>query len=169
MSSYFWDRATAFGIADGNVRPPPPASPATLRTTTFLSVPSPHELASLSAPAPPPRHRPQALSAAATAGAFGKAAESVCAQPAESLPAQYPAVSAGDAPFMCLDLSFCHGVLTRGFRLPPSKPITLVKQIKYRGEATEAAWPLGAAIDSMSKAKAEEGGAGGPGGVVARK
>lgn len=111
---------------------------------------------------------PQALSAPATAGAFGKVAEAVCAAPAETLPDKYPSVSAADAPFMCLDLSFCHAVLTQGFKLGAGAPITLVKQIEYRGEPTEAAWPLGAAVDSMSRAKAEERGrAGGPGTATA--
>lgn len=69
----------------------------------------------------------QALSAPTTAGAFGKAAESVCAVSADSLPAKYPSVSAADAPFMCLDLSYCHAVLTQGFKLAPEKSITLVR------------------------------------------
>jgi apyrase len=41
-------------------------------------------------------------------------------------------------------------VLTQGFDLPEASPLTLVKQVKYNGQAIEAAWPLGAAIDSLS-------------------
>ncbi|KAF8062083.1 APY2 [Scenedesmus sp. PABB004] len=54
------------------------------------------------------------------------------------------------APFFCLDLSFCHTVLTQGFDLPDDATLTLVKQVKYNGQVIEAAWPLGAAIDELS-------------------
>jgi apyrase len=56
------------------------------------------------------------------------------------------------APYFCLDLSFCHTVLTQGFDLPESAPIKLVKQVMYKGQPIEAAWPLGAAIAALSAA-----------------
>ena len=38
----------------------------------------------------------------------------------------------------------------KGFDLGENDGITLVKQVKYRGQVIEAAWPLGAAIDDLS-------------------
>lgn len=54
------------------------------------------------------------------------------------------------APFMCLDLSFCHSLLTQGFRVPEDAEVTLVKKIKYQKQEVEAAWPLGAAINLLN-------------------
>ncbi len=54
------------------------------------------------------------------------------------------------APYFCLDLSFCYTMLTKGFRLEEGAQVTLVKQVKYNGQAIEAAWPLGAAINDLS-------------------
>lgn len=58
------------------------------------------------------------------------------------------------APYFCLDLSFCHTVLTQGFDLPEQGELSLVKQVKYNGQAVEAAWPLGAAVHELSSAAA---------------
>ncbi len=54
------------------------------------------------------------------------------------------------APFMCLDLSFCHTLLTQGFKVASDTDVTLVKRIKYKEQEVEAAWPLGAAIDLLN-------------------
>ena len=54
------------------------------------------------------------------------------------------------APFLCLDLSFCYTLLSEGFDLPDDYDFTLVKKIKYKAEEVEAAWPLGAAINLLS-------------------
>lgn len=54
------------------------------------------------------------------------------------------------AHFLCLDLAFQHTLLTAGFHIPASTPITLVKRVKYQGQEVEAAWPLGAAINLLS-------------------
>jgi len=54
------------------------------------------------------------------------------------------------APYFCLDLSFCHTVLTQGFDLPEDAPIKLVKQVMYKGAPVESAWPLGAAIAALA-------------------
>jgi apyrase len=48
-----------------------------------------------------------------------------------------------------MDLSFMHTLLTKGFKIPESKRVTLVKRVKYRGNEVEAAWPLGAAINML--------------------
>ena len=54
------------------------------------------------------------------------------------------------APFMCLDLSFCHSLITQGFKIGLDTKITLVKRIQYKNEEIEAAWPLGAAINMLN-------------------
>lgn len=55
------------------------------------------------------------------------------------------------APFMCLDLSFCHNLITKGFKIGENTKITLVKKIQYKKEEVEAAWPLGAAINMLNE------------------
>ena len=52
-------------------------------------------------------------------------------------------------PFFCLDLSYAHMLLTKGFKLNEESTITLVKKVEYNGDAVEAAWPLGAAINTL--------------------
>lgn len=52
-------------------------------------------------------------------------------------------------PFFCLDLSYAHTLLTRGFKIPEDAQITLVKRVEYNGDLVEAAWPLGAAINAL--------------------
>lgn len=81
---------------------------------------------------------------------FAKRAAAVCGRAPAELAKSHKNLPEGGAPFLCLDLSFCHTVLTQGFDLPEASPLTLVKQVKYNGQAIEAAWPLGAAIDSLS-------------------
>ena len=51
---------------------------------------------------------------------------------------------------MCLDLSFCHSLITQGFKIAADSKITLVKRIQYKDEEIEAAWPLGAAINMLN-------------------
>jgi len=81
---------------------------------------------------------------------YAKKAQDACPKPHAEIPQAFPAVKAEHAPFFCLDLSFCHTLLTKGFGLHPSHKITLVKQIEYNGQHIEAAWPLGAAINDLS-------------------
>ena len=64
--------------------------------------------------------------------------------------AAFPAAKAETAPFMCLDLAFQHALLTHGFGLEESRPVTIVKKVSYRGKEVEAAWPLGAALNNMA-------------------
>ena len=64
--------------------------------------------------------------------------------------AAFPAAKAETAPFMCLDLAFQHALLTHGFGLDETKPVTIVKKVSYRGKEVEAAWPLGAALNNMA-------------------
>ena len=59
-------------------------------------------------------------------------------------------VDSAQAPFLCLDLSFLHTLLTQGFKIQQSQQVPVVKRVKYQGQEIEAAWPLGAAINLLS-------------------
>ena len=59
-------------------------------------------------------------------------------------------VDSAQAPFLCLDLSFLHSLLTHGFKIQQGQAVTLVKRVKYQSQEIEAAWPLGAAINLLS-------------------
>lgn len=82
---------------------------------------------------------------------FAHRAAAACGRDVAELTKSFAGLQAAQAPYFCLDLSFCHTVLTQGFDLPESAGITLVKQVRYNGgEPIEAAWPLGAAINELS-------------------
>lgn len=59
-------------------------------------------------------------------------------------------VDAAQAPYLCLDLSFLHTLLTEGFKISEGAEVTLVKRVKYQAQEIEAAWPLGAAINLLN-------------------
>ncbi|GFR43374.1 hypothetical protein Agub_g4446 [Astrephomene gubernaculifera] len=77
-----------------------------------------------------------------------KAAE-VCSQGLDAVTKSYK-LQRDAAQFLCLDLTYCNVMLTKGFKLDPSMKVTLVKQVEYNGQHIEAAWPLGAAINDLS-------------------
>eukprot|EP00878_Enallax_costatus_P034916 GHUV01038861.1.p1 GENE.GHUV01038861.1~~GHUV01038861.1.p1 ORF type:complete len:200 (+),score=53.83 GHUV01038861.1:122-721(+) len=83
-------------------------------------------------------------------GDFAKRATAACGKDITELTKAFAGLQPAQAPYFCLDLSFCHTVLTQGFDLPEDAAITLVKQVKYNGQTIEAAWPLGAAINDLS-------------------
>ncbi|CAG9466246.1 unnamed protein product [Pedinophyceae sp. YPF-701] len=56
-----------------------------------------------------------------------------------------------DAQFLCLDLVFCHSVLTGGFGIPGDQEVTLARRIMYNGDDVEVTWTLGAAINTIGK------------------
>ena len=58
-------------------------------------------------------------------------------------------VEASQAPYLCLDLTFLHTLLTEGFRIKEGSDVSLVKRVKYQAQEIEAAWPLGAAINLL--------------------
>mmetsp|Transcript_4525 Transcript_4525/g.7673 ORF Transcript_4525/g.7673 Transcript_4525/m.7673 type:complete len:453 (+) Transcript_4525:180-1538(+) len=62
----------------------------------------------------------------------------------------YPRMKPEGAGFLCADLTFVSQLLISGFKLAPSKSITLVKQIEYEGKTYEASWALGAAINDLN-------------------
>jgi len=92
-----------------------------------------------------------ALSASVRPAQFKSAATVACSTPVAQLGGAFKDAPTGspDASLFCLDVSYCHALLTRGFGLPEGAEITLVKQVEFRGEAVEAAWPLGAAVNSL--------------------
>lgn len=98
-----------------------------------------------------------AIDADVTPGAFGDAAAAACAAAPGALASRFAHAPQGgtDADLFCLDLSYCHALLTQGFGLEDDTPLTLVKQVRYKGgEPIEAAWPLGAAINSLGASTA---------------
>lgn len=95
---------------------------------------------------------PKALSAPTTPAAYRAAAEKACGQDPQAVTAAFPGVPAEQATYFCLDLTYCHSLLTEGFGIADKQEFTLVKQVEYNGAPVEAAWPLGAAIDELSSA-----------------
>jgi apyrase len=67
-----------------------------------------------------------------------------------TLASKFPAVKPDALPYLCLDLAYCHTLLSQGFALREAQSITLVKQVPYNGQNVECAWPLGAAINDLS-------------------
>jgi len=43
-------------------------------------------------------------------------------------------VGADQAPYLCLDLTFQHTLLTAGFKIPDSSKVSLVKRVKYHSQ-----------------------------------
>ncbi|KAK9791621.1 hypothetical protein WJX73_002786 [Symbiochloris irregularis] len=79
-----------------------------------------------------------------------KAGDKACGTPLSEMGSAFPLVDSKQLPYLCLDLSFQHTLLTEGFHIPDATPITLVKRVQYKGQEVEAAWPLGAAINLLS-------------------
>ena len=97
-----------------------------------------------------------AIAAPVTPRDFANAADEACAASPAKLRADAAAeMSAADSDFFCLDLAYCHALLTTGFGLEDDTAVTLVKQVSYRGKPVEAAWPLGAAIDALGATEEE--------------
>ncbi len=91
-----------------------------------------------------------AIEWATTPKDFASKAGAVCGKDMDALKKDYVEVQQAHAPYFCLDLSFCYTMLTKGFKISEETKVTLVKQVKYNGQAIEAAWPLGAAINDLS-------------------
>lgn len=96
-------------------------------------------------PSPAPTHENGTL-----AQEFARLAGEVCGKDAAELAKRF-SLQDDNAPFFCLDLSFCHTVLTQGFDMPDHESLTLVKKVKYGDLGPiDASWSLGAAIDELS-------------------
>jgi apyrase len=81
---------------------------------------------------------------------FAERAASVCSQDPKDVARALALPEAN--PYFCLDLSFCHTVLTQGFDLAEDASLTLVRAVKHGGRMVQASWPLGAALDSLAGA-----------------
>ena len=78
------------------------------------------------------------------------AAKKACTLTPAEVQKTFEGVEEKDAPYYCHDLSYAHSLLTVGYKLKDDKQVTLVKQVEYKGQTIEAAWPLGAAINALS-------------------
>lgn len=80
---------------------------------------------------------------------FGSLAAKACSTDLADMEKTFPKMVEELRPFSCLDLSYAHTLLTKGFKIPDDAQIQLVKRVEYNGEEVEAAWPLGAAINAL--------------------
>lgn len=85
-----------------------------------------------------------------TPKAFSDAAERACDVPLNQVAKVFADLAEGGAPYLCLDLAFQHTLLTKGMKLDDAASVTVAKKVRYKGEEFEAAWPLGAAINTLS-------------------
>mmetsp|Transcript_26624 Transcript_26624/g.36754 ORF Transcript_26624/g.36754 Transcript_26624/m.36754 type:complete len:459 (+) Transcript_26624:153-1529(+) len=93
---------------------------------------------------------PNAISETVNPVLFGKMAQEACGVSSVSeVTEKYASVDAKDVPYFCMDLVYCHTLLSKGFEVGPDTEMTLVKRISYNGNEIEAAWPLGAAINAL--------------------
>lgn len=92
----------------------------------------------------------EAIEFKTSAKEFSTHASKVCSSQSAAVKQQYPRVDPESAHFFCLDLTYCHTLLTKAFKIPEAQQVTLVKQVKYNGQNIEAAWPLGAAVNELS-------------------
>jgi apyrase len=93
---------------------------------------------------------PDQPSGVTTPGEILVAAKRACGMSPNEIVAEFHGVAEADAAYYCHDLSYAHSLLVVGYRLDDSTEVTLVKQIVYKGQNIEAAWPLGAAINALS-------------------
>jgi apyrase len=92
----------------------------------------------------------KAISVIISPVAFREKGDLACRTPMTSLGSEFASVEEAQRPYLCMDLSFLHTLLTQGFKVPEKAEITVVKKVKYKKEEIEAAWPLGAAINLLS-------------------
>jgi len=92
----------------------------------------------------------QEIDGRSTVRELGDKAKDACALSLTNVTSTYHGVDDADAPFMCMDLTFAHALLSVGFKRHEWDTLTLVKQIEYGNKPIEAAWPLGAALNSMA-------------------
>jgi len=84
---------------------------------------------------------------------FKKAADRVCGLDYESTTSLFSHYLNNDTdiPFICMDVIYAYVLLKKGFQLSEGQQFTLVKQFDYKNKKVEAAWPLGAAINTIGK------------------
>ena len=89
---------------------------------------------------------------------FKDAGRKVCTMDYDAIKADYGHYlnNNEDPPYVCMDVLYAYALLKEGFHLSPTKEFTLVKQFDYKGKKVEAAWSLGAAINTIGKHSLEE-------------
>ncbi|KAK2077283.1 hypothetical protein QBZ16_004917 [Prototheca wickerhamii] len=80
---------------------------------------------------------------------FKELAQRACSTKLADMPTKFPKVLEEAYPYFCMDLTYVHTLLLEGFRVPETTDITIVKKVQYKEEQIEAAWPLGAAINTL--------------------
>ncbi|KAI5068044.1 hypothetical protein GOP47_0016389 [Adiantum capillus-veneris] len=93
---------------------------------------------------------PDAVEAKLKPADFGRAGRQVCAMSLEDIGKNYPSTDEHQRPYFCLDLVYQYTLLVDGFAIDREQEITLIKKVKYKNDAVEAAWPLGSAIEAIS-------------------
>ena len=93
---------------------------------------------------------PDAPSGTTTPGEILVAAKRACVMSPEMVKEEFHGVEESDAAYYCHDLSYAHSLLVVGYKIEDNAQVTLVKQVVYKGQNIEAAWPLGAAINALS-------------------
>ena len=80
---------------------------------------------------------------------YKDAAEKACAMDIEGVASAFPGVKSDFVPFLCLDLTYVHSLLTSGYKVGSTSPISLAKRITYNGVEAETSWTLGAVLATL--------------------
>ncbi|KAJ7530735.1 hypothetical protein O6H91_14G016700 [Diphasiastrum complanatum] len=93
---------------------------------------------------------PDVLAAKVKASDFERLGKAVCETSLTDMSKKFPRVLEENRAYICLDIVYQYALLVSGLDINPTREITLVKRIKYKGFAVEAAWALGSAVESLS-------------------
>ena len=80
---------------------------------------------------------------------YKDAAEKACALDIDGVSAAFPFMKPEFVPFLCLDLTYVHSLLTSGYKVGSTSPISLAKKIAYNGIKAETSWTLGAVLATL--------------------
>jgi hypothetical protein len=73
---------------------------------------------------PPPANTPPACMQT-----YARAAAAVCGKQPAQVMKLYPAIQADQAPYLCMDLTMIHALLTRGFGIGEKTPLLVVIEV----------------------------------------
>jgi len=80
---------------------------------------------------------------------LAKVGPKVCATPNAEIEKVYPDSEEDHRTYLCLDVAYQYALLTEGFSISPEKEVQLVSKIPFNGQAVEAAWPMGDALEVL--------------------